>query len=116
VLLRLAPPKNILLGLSPESWGCVESIPPPVAAKENFEWTPFFIISRSEMIKNGVHSKQLLAMPAANEGIWPFYTTPEYFFKTPILLILPRKINKIGVLKNLILPPGARKIPYALSR
>ena len=26
-------------------------------ANNCFEWTPFFIISRSEMIKNGVHSK-----------------------------------------------------------
>ena len=28
----------------------------------------------------------------------------EYFFKTPILFILFRKMNKIGVLKNCILP------------
>jgi hypothetical protein len=31
----------------------------------------------------------------------------EYFFKTPILFILLRKMNKIGVLKKSILPPAA---------
>jgi hypothetical protein len=54
----------------------MKSIPPPTAAKENFEWTPLFIISLREMMKSGVHSKQLLAVPAANEGVRPFYTTP----------------------------------------
>jgi hypothetical protein len=36
---------------------------------------PFFIISRSEMMKNGVYSKQLLAAKAA-KGC--FFETPLY--------------------------------------
>jgi hypothetical protein len=60
-------------------WGCIKSIPPLAAAKENFEWTPLFIISLCEMMNNGVHSKQLLAVLAANEGLWPFHTAPKFY-------------------------------------
>jgi hypothetical protein len=38
--------------------GGVISLSPPNATEENFEWPPFFIISRSEMMKNGGHSKK----------------------------------------------------------
>jgi hypothetical protein len=40
----------------------------------------------------------------------------EYFFETPILLILLREINKIGVSKNFILSPKAAEYFYPTPR
>jgi hypothetical protein len=41
--------------------GCVKSIPPPSAAKGNFERTLFSLILRSKINENSVRSKHYLA-------------------------------------------------------
>jgi|GEM_PF-5235469 len=41
-----------------------------------------------------------------------FLHSLRIFFKTPILFVSLRETNKIGVLKNIVLPPRAAKVFY----
>jgi hypothetical protein len=52
-------------------------------ANNCFEWTPFFIISRSEMMKNGVHSK--FYFTAAGGGI--LFTQPHVSYNFLAFLV-----------------------------
>ena len=71
VFRRLAPP-NYMKGLckKPQSFLCSMAA---CAAKLYFEWTSFFMISRSEIIKNDVHSK----LSFAAEGGKILFTQPQ---------------------------------------
>jgi hypothetical protein len=50
-----------------------------------------------------------LAAQAAKDGFQAFHTTPYYFFKTPDMFILLRKMNISGVLKNSLAANAAKR-------